>query len=318
MKIAFLGNFRVDFTTETHYLKTLQKLGHEVVPLQESEAKAPYILSIARECDAFMWSHTHGWDTPGIESVLSELRKLNIPSFGYHLDLWLGIDREKDLFNSPYWKLEYFFCTDKLMVDWLNEREGYPKAFFMPAGVFEDECYLGEPVDKFKYDVIFVGSKTYHPEWPYRGKLINWLENTYGSRFALIGNQGITRGQVRGAALNNLYASAKVVVGDTLCKNFDYPYYLSDRVFETTGRGGFLIMPYIKGIEDLFKIGKEISTYEFDNFSMLKSNIDYFIKNDDERESIRLAGHARAKKDHTYTQRLADVIEIIQKESKLK
>ena len=36
-KITFLGNFRVDYTSESHHAKTLESLGHEVVRLQESE-----------------------------------------------------------------------------------------------------------------------------------------------------------------------------------------------------------------------------------------------------------------------------------------
>ena len=69
-------------------------------------------------------------------------------------------------------------------------------------------------------------------------------------------------GVIRGKELNDLYATAKVVVGDTLCKGFNYPYYFSDRLFETTGRGGFLIHPYIKGLEDYFevKVGTNPST----------------------------------------------------------
>lgn len=314
MKITFLGNFVVPYTTETHHANTYEKLGHTVTRLQEGRVTADIILREARNSDMFVWTHTHGWNTAGIDTVLAELKRLNIPTVGYHLDLWLGINREKDLFSSPYWKLQYFFCTDKLMVDWLNEREGYPKAFFLPAGVYEDECYLGEVKPELQYDVIFVGSRNYHPEWPYRPKLVKWLEDTYGSRFAHFGHDG--KGVMRGADLNNLYRSAKVVVGDTLCKNFEYPYYYSDRVFETTGRGGFLIMPYIVGLEDHFSIGSEIITYPFNDFTILKSTIDYFIANDAEREAIRERGHERTKQDHTYTQRLAELITTIQNEIK--
>lgn len=323
MKIAFLGNFEVDYCSEVHYKKTLEKLGHEVITLQEGKVSGHYISGVLvdRNIDLFFWVHTHGWNTVGIEEALRLCKELNIPTVGYHLDLWLGIEREKDLETDSYWKIDYFFSVDQKMVDLLNSREDMPKAFFLPAGVFEDECKIGEKRDEFAYDVIFVGSRGYHPEWPYRKKLIEWLEQTYGERFAQFGGGG--KGTVRGKDLNDLYASAKIVVGDTLCKDFKYPYYLSDRIFETTGRGGFIIHPYIKGIEELFNIYEyvnplnqtlaypDIVTYPFNDFRFLKYAIDFFLKNEDLREAVRMNGFNRTKSMHTYTQRLKHLLEVI-------
>ena len=326
MRIAFLGNFTVPYCSEVHYLKTLTKLGHDVVPLQETQTTASDLVKVLDSgIDMFFWVHTHGWVTPQIEDFLTMLKVRGIPSVGYHLDLWLGIQREKDLETDPYWKIQYFFSVDKLMVDLLNSREDMPKAFFLRAGVFEDECFLGKKREEFTHDVIFVGSRGYHPEWPYRPRLIKWLEKTYGDRFAQYGGGGL--GTVRGNDLNDLYASAKIVVGDTLCKGYEYPEYLSDRIFETTGRGGFMIHPYITGIENCFKIGsklpggraikpdtQEIAVYKFRDFTYLKYLIDYFLKNEDEREAIRLKGHERTKSEHTYTNRLKEIIQTIENE----
>lgn len=322
-KIVFLGNFNVDFTSESHYMKTFRKLGYEVYPLQERSTTAEQILKRASEADMFFWVHTHKWETPGIAEVLSILKDKGIPTVGYHLDLWLGIERQKDLETDPYWGIQYFFSVDPLMVNLLNETPNMPKAYFLRAGVFEDECYIGAQQSQYEHDVIFVGSKGYHHEWPYRRKLIDWLEKNYGERFALYGRDGINQDQIRGMELNNLYATAKVVVGDTLCQNFNYPQYMSDRIFETTGRGGFLIHPYIKGLEECFNLGlddpgqthfdkpRELAAYSFNDFDYLRYSIDYFLKNEDEREAIRLAGHNRTKADHTYTSRLKYLLETI-------
>jgi spore maturation protein CgeB len=111
--------------------------------------------------------------------------------------------------------------------------------------------------------------------------------------------------------LNYLYASSYIVFCDTLCKNFDFPYYFSDRLFEVSGRGGFIIFPYIKGIKDHFDIGNEIVTYQLGNFDELMTKIDYYLRNDSEREAIRLAGHERTKKEHTYKHRLTTLLNTI-------
>jgi hypothetical protein len=316
MKIGFLGNFQVDYSSESHYLKTFRKLGHEVITYQEPTT-ASAIRESVFDCDIFFWVHTHNWYTAGIEGLIQELKERKIPIVGYHLDLWLGIERQKDLETDPYWTIDYFFCTDKLMVEYLNSKEGKPKSFYLPAGVFEDECYFGEKRPELEQDVVFVGSRGYHPEWVYRPQLIEWLEATYGNRFTQWGGGG--KGTIRGKDLNDLYASAKIVVGDTLCKGFNYPYYFSDRLFEATGRGAFMIFPYIKGIEDNFKIegsDRELITYKFGDFEGLKRTIDYYLDNEAERELIKLRGNLRARTDHTYTKRLQYLLETIQNERK--
>lgn len=312
MKIAFLGNFEVEYSTENHHKQTYEDLGHSVICLQENKATADQVLDAARKSDILIWTHTHGWDTPGMVKVLHILKNEGIPTAGYHLDLWLGLDRQKDLDSDPYWNIQYFFTVDKRMAEYMNEREHLPKAFYLPAGVVKSECYLGEYREELASDVIFVGSKGYHQEWPYRPKLIQWLHDTYGARFRHWGGDGA--GTIRGKDLNDLYASAKVVVGDTLCPGFNYPWYFSDRLFETTGRGGFMIFPWIMGVDDMFKEEEELVTYPFEAFDELERLINYYIENEDEREKIRLAGHKRTKKDHTYNNRLKEMLKVIENE----
>ena len=308
MKITFLGNFNVSYSSENHHVKTLESLGHEVTKLQEGVVNGNEIVKQALLSDLFVVVHTHGWVTP-VLSLADVLRLLKgkVTTLTYHLDLWFGIERQKDLETDDFYKLiDHFFCTDKLMADWFNKNTKV-KGHFLPAGVYEDEAYL---LDLPKTnDIIFVGSKGYHSEWKWRPQLIDWLYQTYGDRFKHYGNDGL--GVVRGDDLNKLYASTKIAVGDTLCLNFNYPYYLSDRVFETTGRGGFLLMPYIKGIEDLFEVGKEIITFKFGDFKDLKKKIDYYLEHDEDREKIRIAGFERTKKDHTYKNRWIKILEEI-------
>jgi hypothetical protein len=300
--ITFLGNFRVDYTTETHHTKTLESMGHHVIRLQESESTSEDVFNNAINSDLFVWVHTHGWNTPGImtmQDVLLRLKKHKIPSMTYHLDLWLGLSRQRDLRRKPvYQHIDHFFTVDRKMAEWFNTRTNV-KGHYVPAGVYDKECVYTPTTPK--EDVIFVGSKTYHPEWPYRPKLINFLSKTYGTRFNLYGREGL--GIVRGHDLNNLYASTKVVVGDTLCPNFNYPDYWSDRIYETIGRGGFLIHPYINGLEKEFEDKKHVVFYEYNNLNQLQELINYYLEHDAEREEIRRSGHELVKNNYTYKNR---------------
>lgn len=311
MIITFVGNFHVSYTSETHHANTLESLGHTVHRLQEGKATTAEIFDYTKRADLLVWVHTHGWKTPEqvgytVKELLLDLQDYNIPTMTYHLDLWFGIGRQKDLEQDDFYKtIGHFFTVDKLMADWFNENTEV-KGHYLQAGVYEPECQLDKS-GGMQNEVIFVGSRGYHPEWQYRPQLIDWLKKTYGDKFKHFGNDGL--GVVRGEALNQLYGSSKVVVGDTLCLNFDYPHYWSDRVYETLGRGGFMIHPYIKGMEDHFEDGKHLVFYEYGDFNDLNSKIDYYLEHDTEREAIRLAGHEHVKKNHTYTNRWRTVLQ---------
>lgn len=309
MIITFVGNFNVSYTSETHHANTLESLGHTVYRFQEGKARTEDILQKAKDSNLLVWVHTHGWRTTGFydeAGLFRELKRLGVPTMTYHLDLWFGIGRQKDLEQDDFYKtIGHFFTVDKKMADWFNENTEV-KGHYLQAGVYEPECYTAEAVKQPPHEVAFVGSRGYHPEWQYRPQLVDWLRETYGQRFAHYGNDGL--GVIRGDSLNRLYADTKVVVGDTLCLNFDYPYYWSDRVYETMGRGGFIIHPYIKGMEEHFTDKEHLVFYEYGNFGQLKKLIDYYLEHEEEREKIRVAGHEHVKANHTYTNRWQTIL----------
>jgi spore maturation protein CgeB len=82
-------------------------------------------------------------------------------------------------------------------------------------------------------------------------------------------------------------------------------------LFESTGRGGFTIYPRIKGLEEYFKDENEIVFYEHGNLEDLKNKIDKYLLDGVSRETIRLSGHERTKKEHTYVQRWSAILETL-------
>jgi hypothetical protein len=311
MRVVLCGNFRADFSSESHYTSTLESMGHEVVKLQETVATRERILFEGLRSDVVVFIHTHGWDTPGGLSWLelsNKLKEAGVPFITYHLDLWLGLGRQQDLDNLFYKSLHHFFTVDKLMADWLNNNTNV-KGHYLPPGVYERECVMLPP-RPVSYDIVFTGSKRYHNEYPYRSQLIDFLRKQYGIKFVHIGNDGEV-GQMRGLKLNQVYADAKISIGDTLNINFGYPYYFSDRLTEQAGRGAFQIFPRITGIEDMYEDGKEIVLYEHGNLADLKEKIDFYLSYPTEREQIRRSGFERTLRDHTYTQRWKTILETV-------
>lgn len=309
MHIAFLGNFAVPYTSETHHTASLEELGHTVTKLQESRATAAEIETAATGADLLVWVHTHGWRTTGdLAAALRTLRARGIPVISYHLDRWMGLARQRDIRpDDPYWQLDHWFTVDAVQADWLNTHTS-TRAHWLPAGVYGAECSMLPPAQRF--DVVFVGSRAYHPEYPYRAKLIDWLAQTYGDRFRHYGGGG--RGPVRGAALNQVYADAKIAIGDSLCLDPNYPgRYWSDRIYEATGRGAFMIHPWLAGLDDQFVDGKHVVLYEHGNLEQLREFIDHYLHHPGEREEIRRAGHLHTRSTHTYVHRWAHILEVL-------
>ena len=320
MKIAYVGNHRPPWATETHVALTLESLGHTVLRLQEGPhnaigaVTAEHVLDVVKiqACDMLMW--TRCWNLTGNpRAMLEGCAALGVPTVAYHLDLYAPIPRATAVPGDPWWRCKYVFSTD-----------GDPssEAFFashginhvyIPAGVYHGGCYLAAPDEAARTEVAFVGSYNYHKEWPYRPKLIDWLSKTYGSRFRLVPGPG--KDACREHALNVQYASTKVTVGDSLIPNFTHTNYSSDRLFETLGRGGFLIYPRIKGITDgtLVEEGRHLACYDFGDFEGLQKTIDHYLAHDEERERIRLAGHEHVKANHTYQDRLRRVLAHVDK-----
>jgi len=147
MRIVFVGNFGVSYSSENHHAKSLEALGHEVIRLQEGKITGDEILRQSLNSDLLIFVHTHGWVTPGMSlSDVLRLLKGKVTTVTYHLDLWFGLERQKDLDNDDFYKLiDHFFCTDKLMADWFNKNTQV-KGHYLPAGVFDEEVYMAEPL----------------------------------------------------------------------------------------------------------------------------------------------------------------------------
>lgn len=308
MRITFYGNHSLPWTSESHHCASLEELGCEVVRLQEPSTPAAAIQSEAERSDLFVWVMTHGWHTPRIEDVVAHLRGRGIPTVAYHLDRYMGLPRWNEYVNNPYMNLlDHWFTVDAEQAKWLNENTSV-RGHYLPAGVYGAECYMATPSDRF--DVCFTGSRNYHPEYGYRKQLLDWLQQSYGDRFRHYGGGG--RPTARGADLNQIYADARVVIGDTLCLDSNYAgKYFSDRIFEVCGRGGMIVHPWLYGLDEHFADGEHVVFYKHGDFDDLRMKIDYYLKHDDEREKIRRAGHEHAKANHTYVRRWETILETV-------
>ena len=89
---------------------------------------------------------------------------------------------------------------------------------------------------------------------------------------------------------------------------------LKARVFETPGAGGFLLTESAEGLERYYRPREEIAT--FATVGELVERVRYFLDHPAERDRIAQAGFARTSREHTYDQRLADVLQFALEQKK--
>lgn len=310
LRIGFIGNFQVPYTTENDRKWSFEKLGHTVLPFQENWYKARDVEYNARmgEIDLLIYSHTHDWHMEGIAKLLHSCKLMGIPTVSVHLDRWAWLARASDVGNEATWLTQYLFMADYSPEAQELYRKHNINAHYLKAGVVERDCYMAQPDrSRFPHDIIFVGSRGYHPEYPFRPLLIDFLRDTYGNRFGHYGNDGI--GVMRGHDLNVLYASAKIAVGDSCFGG--RLNYVSDRYYETRGRGGFLLHPHVNGVDKVGVASYGGASHDSKNLESLKSVIDYYLEDEKERELMRLRGFEWVKNNETYTQRAQEMLDVI-------
>lgn len=305
LTIGFIGNFIPPFSTENDRMWSFEKLGHVVVPFQENKTTSDQLISAMRDLDMLVYSHTHdpSYAIRNLVEVFREYKRKRVPTVSVHLDRWAWLKRVEDVGKEATWFTEYIFMAD-----------GSPEAVelyeqhnlnwhYLPGGVIERDCYIAEPDhQKFPHEIVFTGSRGYHPEYPFRRQLIDFLKATYGNKFGHYGNDGIR--VVRMGELNTLYSTAKIVIGDSCFGG--RPNYVSERYQEVRGRGGFLLHPKVEGLEDY-----GVAHYVTCNLHDLAKQIDYWLVQNEAREAMRQSGHEWVKNNETYTDRAKQILQTV-------
>lgn len=224
--------------------------------------------------------------------LLDFCRSRGIPTLAWIWDLYWGYRS-----NRP----QQFHSDVLLTTDGGHQRE-FDKLgcnhSVLKQGIHKPEhiYYPRNPV----LDVAFVG----HGGGKYyagRRQLLAWLRRTYGIRFKHYTN-------TRNLDLNKALSKVKVIVGDS----YPSPNYWSNRIYEITGRGGFLLHPKTEGLDEEFIDKKHYVAYERGNFLKLKHVVDYWISHDTERDSISLQGFNHCGSNYTYSHRVSRLLEVVE------
>lgn len=313
-----IGNHAVPYSTESHVAKSMELLGHEVVRIQENEVGWAERLSVAESCQLAWWCSTwdyaHRWDQAEAHAAIDKLNGM-LPTVAHHLDLFHGLSRAHMVTKEPWFKCRWVFTADgDHYDDWVRAGVNHR---WMPPAVFGPECTPGRYRPSMASDVAFVGAHTAygHPEWePHRLALLAAVREHFGRRFRCWPERG--KPAVRGAALNDLYASASVVLGDSCLATTSTTYH-SDRAWETVGRGGALVFPRIPGLTELLIEGEHCAYYTPGDHDDAIAQIEQLLDDAQGRQEMIVRGMAHVRANHSYANRVQSILDTLRDEGAL-
>lgn len=321
MKIAYIGNFEPEYSTENDVRKAFEHLGHEVIKLQENKVNVGSIYSTIleprphsppdRKVDLLLITST--WDDAlDLKEWLSLMKmcaRAGLPTATLHLDtFWSTIRGGRAWERNPMFHTAYIFTADG---DYQNEWKLMGKNhIWLPPAVRHDAAHFGKFREEYACDVAFVGSngQGYHEDvWGYRKELVDKLREICQRNDWSFKNPGGDDPKIeRSDDMNDFYASAKVTVGDSLCLKKANSQYWSDRVPEATGRGGLLIMPMIKSLYKIYD--RYLPMYAWGDWEDLEKNIRLYM-NDKIRADVTQQSQAITAREHTYVNRVQTIID---------
>jgi spore maturation protein CgeB len=170
---------------------------------------------------------------------------------------------------------------------------------------------FGEPCSSpaCRYDVSFVGSM-----YGYRAEWVAALRAS-GIGVSCFGH-GTDNGVVSAAEIPEIYRTSRISLNFSGsgqnpggAERLDQRQ-IKARTFEVPGAAGFLLTEVAPELERYFAIGSEVAT--FASPGELVERVRYYLDHPDERDAIARAGHARARAEHTYEQRISEILQQIQ------
>ena len=158
------------------------------------------------------------------------------------------------------------------------------KCYYLP-NAYPDNLIYPKPEIKKIHDIGFCGNYVNRRDW------IDSIPNIKNDIFVI------------GDDMVNAINSYKIHFNRNMKDDINY------RTFETLGCNTLLLTNQTENLENLFEIGKHLDVYT--SKEDLNEKINHYIKNEDIRNKISEEGYKHVKENHTYFNRVKQIIEII-------
>lgn len=167
--------------------------------------------------------------------------------------------------------------------------------------------------NEFKHDIVFIGnrfdnSNMKFPEAKQRTEMVKLLQETYGDRFKAWGMGWDYSRLVNRQEEVMIYNGCKIAITQN---NFNRADYQSDRVYRSMGCGALTLMQFFPNVNKYFI--KEVAgawlydEHEDNPFSMLLSEIDRYLLDEELRHKKAMNGAAFVRAKHSWINRVNEI-----------
>lgn len=320
MKILFLSDLRKKRNTGFEIIKNLKEMGFEV-----------YFINIKGFLSDLKLNWILKYKKPDILFTFKGTGKIKFEKINYEFKKKILWYPDTDIFlngkfNENLKKIfdyhDHIFIIIKSKINDLKKIINKENIYYMVQGARFFEYEVKNIEEKFRSDISFIGSLNGNYYFK-RREIIAKVCKKFGDKYKIkLFGQEIKKNENYYDILKKFYTNKRVFFEDfkKVCLGskiiLDIPSdqalkeegALSQKIFMITGCGGFLLIHYIKGIEDFFEIGKEIEVFKGEEEAYEK--IEYYIKNEDKRKQIAQNGKGRTLNEHLYKNRLKKIFEI--------
>lgn len=258
--------------------------------LWQIAAQAPLDLAIV--CHDFLWP-----------AEVAELKHRT----GARVALWfpdhLGTIGRGFFMNAPY---DGLFFKDPYIVHALSSTLLSP-AYYLPECFNPDRHFLPESEigddPAYSCDIATAGNQHAWRVAIYK-QLTEYDVKLWGNFAPLwLDSEPVAQMHQKRPVLNHdkvrAFRGAKIAINNL---HYGEVWGINVRSFEIAGAGAFQLVDWRPGLDQLFKDGQELVSFR--GIADLKAKIDYYLKQDAERQTIAKAGQERAHAEHTYRHRL--------------
>lgn len=244
--------------------------------------------------DVLFYFHFHDWIEHYVwKEISDELPTKTI--------IMLADDHWRYEETRPIWKLFNLIVTTDSEGFEKRRKEGFANVF-LTQWACNHFLYKNLNLPR-TYDVSFVG-RCY-------GERKNFVDTIRkrGINVATFGLGWEDGSRVSQADLIRIYNESKISLNVSLASEGDR-IQIKGRDFEAAGCGSLLLTKDTKEIAEYFVPGEEIITYRDANDASEK--IEYYLKNEDERERIAKKGYERLMREHTMEKRFLRILQFVQ------
>jgi spore maturation protein CgeB len=166
-----------------------------------------------------------------------------------------------------------------------------------------------------RIDVSFVGSLS-----PHHTRRLEWLESVCRKIPVQVWGQGIEslpkdcqiracyRGPAWGIEMFDILRRSRISLNHHI--EISGPYANNMRLYETTGVGTLLLTDWKQNLSEMFDPAAEVAVYRSPEDCVEK--IGYYLGEEGERNRIACAGQERTLREHTYRQRMAQLVALVE------